>query len=89
MTSVNDRSNVYGLVRCAADGTDTGVSMTPAARDRLVAGNAPHVPCPRCRGQCGARFIEARPHGEGNLLVHQDDDNGGRWAIGFTFMAQM
>lgn len=59
--------------------------MKASARDRLVSGAEPVVRCPRCDDVCGAKFIPAKPVGEGNLLSYTEDAEGARWAHAFTF----
>ena len=83
-------TDAYGLVKCArfADAEPKGVKMSQTARERLISKSGP-VMCPTCESVCGATFIEARPLGEGLILCHVDDENGGRWQPGFTWLRQV
>lgn len=84
------KTDAYGLVKCArfADAEPRGVKLSQAAKRRLVDQSGP-VTCPTCETACGATFIEATPRGEGMILCHVDDEHGGRWQPGFTWLAQV
>jgi hypothetical protein len=76
---------MQGYFQCnARPGEGDGGVFSKAAFERLQAGGP--FTCPICRTSCHPKFTQATPSGEGQVLVHTDDENGGTWErqIGWT-----
>jgi hypothetical protein len=83
-------NNEYVLLTCGRDPSRAQpCTMTPAALDRLANRVAPVPPCPVCRGRCTSTIQLITVTGDGNVLVHNDDQSGGSWSFGFTYSVRL